>query len=420
MRLFAFTLSLAALGSSWAQELPRTTFHGFFPAPLEHSGCVVQRIATDGMAKRAGLMEGDTLIALDDPSVGAGTEWNGTLPPSVAGTRITYTVLRNGEKKKLSATAVGRPLETAADLDYSYTQVAHADGAFSAVLTRPKDTQAALPAVLFIQGCVCNSVVDLPEWHPYRAFTDALARGGYVVMRVEKPGIGDSRGTPACADIDLHEEAAAFASALKQCQHMAGVDSTRLYIMGHSLGGIIVPMIADAASLKAIATYGTSHLPWLEYFFQMLRTQGTYAGADPLQLETNMRSYHRLLYALFVEQRTPQALAAMDPTWGRALRDDFKWDGGRRLLGRDVRMYWDFNTVDLSAAWHAVSVPVLSMYGTADMEVMSPDPSQQITRMVDHGHPGNGTFRSFPGTNHSFIRTGSMELEYASADIPAY
>jgi hypothetical protein len=51
---------------------------------------------------------------------------------------------------------------------------------------------------------------------------------------------------------------------------------------------------------------------------------------------------------------------------------------------------------------------------------MSPDPSQQITRMVDHGHPGNGTFRSFPGTNHSFIRTGSMELEYASADIPAY
>ena len=89
MRLFAFTLSLAALGSSWAQELPRSTFHGFFPAPLEHSGCVARRIAADGTAERAGLMDGDTLIALDDRSVGAGTEWNGTLPPSVAGTRIT-------------------------------------------------------------------------------------------------------------------------------------------------------------------------------------------------------------------------------------------------------------------------------------------------------------------------------------------
>lgn len=52
------------------------------------------------------------------------------------------------------------------------------------------------------------------------------------------------------------------------------------------------------------------------------------------------------------------------------------------------------------------------LYGTADIEVMTPDASKEIIAIINRYHPGTGTFRELVHTNHSFAKVGPMEVEY--------
>jgi uncharacterized protein len=384
---------------------------------LEDGSLRIESVVPEGSGKVAGIQVGDTLLRLNGAPMSATPS---PLNAVLAGQAITYTIKRGARTKDLRTKALARPNEAAADLTYTYGAVPFANGLLRSIVSRPAGSTGRKPAVLFIQGYTCSPACDLQDWHPYRKLTDELSRQGYITMRVEKPGIGDSRGDLKCEDIDLRQEAQAFKSALIALRALPDVDTEHVFIYGHSLGGIIAPMIAQEVPLFGIATYGTTHIPWFEYFFQMLRTQGTYSGADPLELEQHMRSYHSLLHTLMVEHKTPEQAAAQDTAWASLLRSDFQWTGGRRLYGRDIGMYWDLNTVNLSEAWHSITAHVLSMYGTADIEVMGPDPAKQITLIVNHGHPGHGTFLLLDGMNHSFAQVGSMEEEYKISGTPEY
>ena len=394
-----------------AQELPRKPFHGFRSQPCEGGGVIVGGLAPNGTALAMGLHSGDTLLLVNDRPIG-GERGLTALSETKVGEHVSYTVKHGDERRVLTGTVLARPLEVDEDLEHTYGAVAHAGGRLRCIVTRPKGSSGKKPGVLFIQGLTCTAVCDLAVDHPYRRITSDIARQGMIAMRVEKPGQGDSEGPLKCEDMDLLQEADAFREALLYLRSLPDVDTSRIFVFGHSLGGITGPLITERERVCGIATYGTSHVPWFEYFLQMLRIQGTFSKTDPLELEAAMRKYHRLLYALLVERRTPLEEVQLDSSYGDLLRKDLQWDGGRRLLGRDMRVFWDLNGVDLSQAWHATSAPVLSMFGTADMEVMTADAAKQITLIVNHGHPGNGTYLEFDSVDHSFAQVGNMEEEY--------
>ena len=93
---------------------------------------------------------------------------------------------------------VGLPLETAAGFDTLYEAVV-ADGDLRrTILTRPAGS-GRLPAVLFVGGIGCYSMESpFDEDEVYRRLLSSITRLGFVTMRVEKSGMGDSRGAP-CA-----------------------------------------------------------------------------------------------------------------------------------------------------------------------------------------------------------------------------
>src|SRR5262249_44506039 len=88
-----------------------------------------------------------------------------------------------------------------------------------------------------------------------------FANSGFVTMRVEKPGVGDSEGGPF-AELDFTTELDIYRQALKQLKELSDVDSENVFIFGHSMGGAFGPMIAAENRVKGLVVYGVASRTW--------------------------------------------------------------------------------------------------------------------------------------------------------------
>jgi hypothetical protein len=103
------------------------------------------------------------------------------------------------------------------------------------ILSRPTGTAVRLPAVFFIPWLSCDPV-PVPE--DLRGGVETLlyriaATPGLVLMRVEKPGVGESEGD--CAQTDLEPELAGSRAAFAALRAHAWVDPMRIVAMGQSV-----------------------------------------------------------------------------------------------------------------------------------------------------------------------------------------
>jgi dienelactone hydrolase len=83
---------------------------------------------------------------------------------------------------------------------------------------------------------------------------------GFVTMRVDKSGVGDSQGAP-CDSIGYKEELAGYQAALSALRSHASVNPDRIYLLGISLGGVFAPILAEETKVAGISVYGTSSGP---------------------------------------------------------------------------------------------------------------------------------------------------------------
>ena len=84
------------------------------------------------------------------------------------------------------------------------------------IVTKPKGATGRLPG-LFLAGWLSCDSVESPVGEPdgfARLLRHVMTQSGYVVMRMDKPGIGDSEG-PACAETDFRTELAGYRAAFQ-------------------------------------------------------------------------------------------------------------------------------------------------------------------------------------------------------------
>ena len=75
---------------------------------------------------------------------------------------------------------------------------------YRVILPKPKGP-GRFPSVFLIGGLGCYSLDNLPTDHPYRHILYDLTKKGFVTMRVDKNGEGDSEGPPCDnPQSDLH------------------------------------------------------------------------------------------------------------------------------------------------------------------------------------------------------------------------
>ncbi|WP_181163789.1 alpha/beta fold hydrolase [Pontibacter mangrovi] len=398
-----------------AQELKRRADLGLRVSSLpdslarEHrlrSGLLATGTLPASTADALGIRQGDILLSINKKQLTAPVELYELNQSMQLGQDLDVRLLRKGKKIRLQGKMQPRPLEHSSNAQVRYGQVAFRGGLLRTITYSPRQA-GRHPAILFIPGFPCQSIDDYGA-SAYGQLIRGWSERGYVVMLVEKPGLGDNVNTPDCMEIDLRTEIEAFEQGLVQLKGYEQVDPEKVFLFGHSMGGIIAPMLSQKHRLRGVMVYGSPYRPWFEFATEMFRFQAPIAGTDYVAHEATMRTLYHVMYRFFVLAQHPDTIAAADPAYRKILQEAFQHQGGDQFWSRDYRYWQQIDELNLTRAWAETEAHVLSIWGEYDFEIVNDEDHKRIVEVVNHYHPGHGTFLAMPGTNHSLIKVDGM------------
>ncbi len=403
---------LAIISINTYAQLPRKVQFG---ARVEYvtengtSGCKVKQI-TRGTSVALKLQDNDLILKIGNATFASSDEFISQFLKYSPNQEVQLTILRNKKKLVLKANAIARPFETDDNATVIYDAANYKGGQLRIIINKPfKDNK--MPAMLFIPGYTCSSIDDLPSNHPYKRIVDAYVDAGYVTLRIEKSGLGDSQNTPPCESCDLLDEIENFETGLKKLKLLPYVDTNQIIIVGHSMGGIIAPAISAKHQVAGVVVYGTTAKSWFEYQIEMYRVQNALAGMNPIEVEQSVIEQYDLNYRYFVKKEKLEDLAK-DPKADSVLRSSWEYDGKGKIYSRNAEYWRQIQDYPHLENWKNTSAKVLVQFGESDFQAFSKADHQQIVNTVNHFHPGNATIKTFPLTDHYFAKSGSMQEAY--------
>jgi dienelactone hydrolase len=400
LALFAL-LTIASLESE-AQHLKRKAAIGaqLSQAPSGTVGVKVDAVTPGLTGEKIGLRKDDILTGVNGRDVADVPGALAVMRTLYEGESASLVVRRDGKSVTLTGTFTGRPQETAPGLEVIYTETLVGGEYRRSVIQKPTNATGKLPAVLFIQGIYCSPTVDLPAGHPYYELLTPIAQKGYVVFRVERSGLSDSEGKP-CGQLGFLDELAGYKAALKQLQALPYVDASRVYILGHSMGGVMAPLVAADQNVKGVITYGTAARLWSLYEIENVFDQGRIPEkVDYVELEADVRRHQKFVHMFYGQKMKPEDIVKQHPD----LKDYFAPDG--TYASRHYSFFHELNDVEYAAHWKRTTAKVLVLYGENDFQTTA-DNNRFIAEMVNAFHPGAAEFKILPKIDHSFQTTSS-------------
>jgi photosystem II stability/assembly factor-like uncharacterized protein/pimeloyl-ACP methyl ester carboxylesterase len=373
------------------------------------SGCKVVQVVR-GTSVELKLQENDIILKIGDKDFKSSEEFTKLFLNCTPGQEVQLSVLRGKKKITLKAKVVARPFETDDNAEVIYDEANFRGGQLRVIINKPfKETK--MPAMLFVPGYTCSSIDELTNDHPYKRIIDAYVDAGYTTMRIEKSGLGDSKNTPPCESCDLMDEIENFEVGLKKLKSLSYVDTNQIIIVGHSMGGIIVPAIAAKNNVAGVVVYGTTAKSWFEYQLEMYRVQNALAGMNPIEVEQSVVEQYDLNYRYFVQKESLEELAK-DAKADSVLRSVWGYDGKGKIYDRNAEYWRQIQDYPHLENWKNTTAKVLVQFGESDFQAFSKADHQQIVNTVNHFHPGNATLIAYPSTDHYFAKSGTMQEAY--------
>lgn len=406
--LSGFIVGFFIVSALQAQPLRRKASLGIVPAPVEN-GIAIEAV-TGGTARALGLKQKDVIVSMNSKPIAQMNDLMQAMNGQKAGDAVEIGILREGKSKTLKGKFQPKELETSAVSDVLYDDAPYKQGRLRVIVNKPYGKER-YPAMLFIPGYTCTSIDNLPDYHPYKRVIDAYVKAGFVSLRIEKSGLGDSENTPACESCDLYDEIENFRVGLRKLKSLPYVDTSKIIIVGHSMGGIVAPAIAAKERVAGVVVYGTTAKSWFEYQIEMYRVQNLLAGMDPLEYEASIVSQYDLNYRFFVEKASLEDLAK-DTAKARVLREQWMYDGQGKIYSRNANYWRQIQDVPHLQHWKDTQAKVLVQYGASDFQAFSLADHEQIVRTVNYYKPGTATLKTYPETDHYFAKSGSMQQAF--------
>jgi alpha-beta hydrolase superfamily lysophospholipase len=425
--LVAFAIVTAAAAVAAAPDaLPRRGQLGLrvaavpddFRPPLKldaGEGVLVQLVTPGGSAEAGGLQSGDILLSLQGQRIRSVTDFLDRASALIGGQPCELGLLRNGKRTVLRLTVSERPRDRGEHFDVLYQEVLSGGARLRTIVTKPH-AAGRHPVLLLIPG-VGGGSVDQPlgDGSAYSRILAEFAREGWVTVRVDKPGVGDSEGGPA-ADTGFEAELDAYRQALRAARGYDFADGDSVFVFGHGLGGVFGPMIAGEMPVKGVAVYGTVVRPWIDYLIENRRRQERLAGTEPAMADTRVRDMGTALQALLIDRTDPATLARTRPELQPALK--LLLPDGRHFWGRSLAFWSELAATNLPAHWAKGQAHVLAIWGRNDFIAAEAD-HPQIAEIVNRARPGRGRFVALPDSDHAFRKTASVEDSFRRWTTPS-
>ncbi|MDQ7087774.1 MAG: alpha/beta fold hydrolase [Acidobacteriota bacterium] len=245
---------------------------------------------------------------------------------------------------------------------------------------RPSE-EHALPAVVLVHGSGPNDRDEtLGPNKPFRDLAHGLARHGIAVYRYDKRTFA-AREALDTATLTLEDETISDAVvALGRVRDQKEIDPGRVYLAGHSLGGLAAPWIAQRdPQVAGIILLAGANLPLDEMILEqtgfLARRRGVAESARE-EIETMRESFRRLRA-------------------GELPPDEV-------IMGAGVRYWQDILARDPLAALAKVSKPVLVLAGDKDYQV-GPRHYERWLEACRAAKNDRCRGRLFTGLNHLFM-----------------
>lgn len=410
-----FTVS-AGFGQSPATsralgELRRQAFLGVrlgWPSPSK-AGAEVRRVVDAGVAEKMGLRVGDRVIRVNGTLLDGPVAFQRVIPALRAGDTVRFEILREGRLTEVKSTLLPMPREQLKGVDIIHDSVMTDLGfRLRLIITRPQNRPGKLPAVFLVGWLSCDSVE-----HPFgpgsdgfgHLLDDIATQSGLVLIRVDKPGVGDSEG-PSCCDLDFQTELAGYRAGFQAVKRYDFVDPDRIFILGLSNGGGFAPLVPQNEKVRGYIVGGGWSKTWFEHMMELERRRLRLMGKNNAEIADSMRGYAEFYTDYVVRRMTPRevlrAKPYLAPLW---------YEEPEHQYGRPASFYHQLQELNLASAWERVEAPTLVLYGEYDW-IMSRGDHELIGQIVNSRSPGRATFVEVPKTDHGFLSYDSMEKAF--------
>ncbi len=399
---FTLVLSVAStLASEQGDPLRRQAYLGVSlrPPAIEKAGAEVRQVTEGAAAARAGLQVGDRILKINGRVLDSPVTFEQVYQPLRGGDTVRFEVLRDGKVFEQEITLPPLPKEEFPGIITEYGSVLTERGhRVRTILTRPENARGRLPGIFLVPWMSCDPV-EFPvggmvgiDMLIHRLVTDS----GFVMMRVEKPGLVDSEGPP-CIEADFQTEFAGFYAGLRKFKRNKFVDPDRIFILAQSNGAGYAPLVVDDEKVAGYVVTGGWVKTWFEHMLYIERSRYGLIGLSPGEISRRMRLVAELYTDYLIRKKLPGEIIAEKPH----LVEVWEWQPAHQY-GRPAAYMQQLQDLNLEAAWEKVEVPVLVIYGEYDW-AMSGEDHRIIAEIVNRRHPGFARFVEMPRMNHSLF-----------------
>ncbi len=345
--------------------------------------------------EKAGFRPGDLIIEVGDRLIKNDEIWTDVSYGLRADTAVKIVALRGSQRIEAIVTLEPRPKEKHNGLDTYYEEVTSTYGITQrTIITKPKK-QGKQPAVVLIGGLSCSSIETYPgrsgNW--VQTIKDLVEKSGMVVMRIEKPGVGDSEGD--CSSSDFFTDLEGYRAAIKSLKSKPYVDTSRIVVYGSSMGSALAPLLANEFDLAGVISDGTFFKTWFEHMLEIERRILQFQGNTELEIVSKMNKYYfPLYYGMLIENKTYQQVVDTYPALA-----EFNYHAPAHMYGRPVKYYQQLQQIDLAGQWEEIEVPVRILRGEHDWIMSEIDNRMIIEVLKRNGHKDH-VLHIYPGLDH--------------------
>jgi pimeloyl-ACP methyl ester carboxylesterase len=267
----------------------------------------------------------------------------------------------------------------------------------AATASRPPGTTPAavrLPAVVLVGGSGPadrdESLAGIPI---FAQIAGALADAGFLVIRYDKRGVGQSGGRAESATIADYAED--LRAAVKYASKRKDVDKNRVAVLGHGEGGWVA--LVAASKEKAVKAV-------------VLAETAATTGSE-LVLEQQRQALSRMN----IPEAEKQAKIDLQQKIDQAVLSGRGWDDIPRDVRRQAETPWfqSFLAFTPAPVLKKVKVPILIVQGELDTQV-PPHHADDLAALARARKDSRVEVVKVPGVNHLLVPARSGEAgEYA-------
>jgi len=276
-------------------------------------------------------------------------------------------------------------------------------------VTRPKNTTGKVPVIFLVGWLSCDSVeYAAGETDGFGALMRRIIDlSGYATVRLDKPGVGESQGTP-CNKADYQGELEGYRTAFDSMSKYDFIDTQRIFVVGLSNGGGVGPLVSRDRRVVGFVAASSWGRTWYEHMLENERVRLTSAGKSPAEVNDAVKAFTQFYDLYLIQGQSPGEIIARHPQWKPLWYD--QPDG---QYGRPAAFYQQLQALNLGEAWQKVDAPVLVIHGTSDT-IMSRADGSAIAEIVNLAHRGRARFVEVPGMAHDF----TVHMKFHAELIP--